>query len=181
MGRSRRRRSARQNRRLRQRVSTGQGLGQREVARQYRRRALGRGKRAGAIGIASMAAPRAGCCAATPPAAAPPARSAAGGQGRGTARQPRRGRSPIATCRISPARKSRSPSPQRGAAEAVRRQRAHTRRHRPTGPRRQAAAALRSSRPLKAQASVTRETFESSNVAGLFEGSDPVLKSESSS
>ena len=31
---------------------------------------------------------------------------------------------------------------------------------------------------LKVQASVTRETFEASNVAGLFEGSDPALKSE---
>ena len=31
---------------------------------------------------------------------------------------------------------------------------------------------------LKVQATVTRETFEASNVAGLFEGADPVLKSE---
>jgi hypothetical protein len=31
---------------------------------------------------------------------------------------------------------------------------------------------------LKVQAAPTRETFESSNVAGLFEGSDPALKSE---
>ena len=33
-------------------------------------------------------------------------------------------------------------------------------------------------RRLKVQATVTRDTFESSNVAGLFEGSDPSLKSE---
>ena len=31
---------------------------------------------------------------------------------------------------------------------------------------------------LKARAAVTRETFDASNVAGMFEGSDPALKSE---
>ena len=140
-------------------------------------------KRAGAIGIASMPIPAAAPAAApTPPGTAAPAAPAPApaGQGRGGATP---APAPVVVLadrdvqNISGQKVSLSIT-QRGAQKLF------------TG----AAHALsdigqlaRDGKPLprfdlpgrlKVQAAVTRETFEASNVAGLFEGSDPALKSE---
>ncbi len=139
-------------------------------------------KRAGAIGIASMPIPAAPAQAAapTPPAAAPPAAPAAAGQGRG-------GATPApAPVVVLADRDVQNLSGQKVALTITQR-----------GAQKLFAGSAhaledigqlaRDGKPLprfdlpgrlKVQASVTRETFESSNVAGLFEGSDPVLKSE---
>lgn len=138
-------------------------------------------KRAGAIGIASMPIPAAPAATApTPPAAAPPAAPTAAGQGRGGATP---APAPVVVLadrdvqNLSGMKVSLAIT-QRGAQKLF------------TG----SAHALadlgqlaRDGKPLprfdlpgrlKVQAAVTRETFESSNVAGFFEGSDPALKSE---
>ena len=140
-------------------------------------------KRAGAIGIASMPIPAAPPAAApTAPAAAPPASPApaAAGQGRGgTTTAP----APVVVLadrdvQNLSGQKVTLTITQRGAQKLF------------TG----AAHALaeigqlaRDAKPLprfdlpgrlKVQAAVTRETFEASNVAAMFEGSDPALKSE---
>jgi hypothetical protein len=139
-------------------------------------------KHAGAIGIASMPIPAALAAAApaTPPAAAPPAAPAAAGQGRGgvTAAP-----APVVVLadrdvqNLSGQKVSLTIT-QRGAQKLF------------TGSAHDLAdigQLARDGKPLprfdlpgrlKVQAQVTHETFEASNVAGLFEGSDPVLKSE---
>jgi hypothetical protein len=134
-------------------------------------------KRAGAIGIASMPIPAAPQTAApTPPAAAPPA----AGQGRGGATP---APAPVVVLadrdvqNLSGQKVSLAIT-QRGVQKLFTGS-AHT--------LEEIGQLARDGKPLprfdlpgrlKVQAAVTRETFESSNVAGLFEGSDPALKSE---
>ena len=136
-------------------------------------------KQAGAIGIASMPIPAAPAAAApTPPAAAPPAAPAAAGPGRGGATP-----APVVVLadrdvqNLSGQKVSLTIT-QRGAQKLFSGS-AHTPEE--IGQLARDGKQLpRFDLPgrLKVQAAVTRETFEASNVAGLFEGSDPVLKSE---
>jgi Peptidase family M28 len=130
-------------------------------------------KRAGAIGIASMPVP-----AAAPPAPAAAAAPAGTGQGRG-------GGTPAPVVVLADrdvqnlsGQKVVLNITQRGAEKLLAGS-AHT----PA----EIGQLARDGKPLprfelpgrlKIQAALTRETFESSNVAGLLEGSDPVLKSE---
>ena len=136
-------------------------------------------KQAGAIGIASMPIPAAPAAAApTPPVAAPPAAPAAAGPGRGGATP-----APVVVLadrdvqNLSGQKVSLTIT-QRGAQKLFSGS-AHTPEE--IGQLARDGKQLpRFDLPgrLKVQAAVTRETFEASNVAGLFEGSDPVLKSE---
>ena len=138
-------------------------------------------KRAGAIGIASMAIPAAAPTPAPSPApAAPPAAPAAAGQGRG-------GPPPVPAPVVMLAdRDVQNLSGQRVALTITARgaQKLFTG---STHALADIGQLARDGKPLprfdlagrlKVQAMVTRATFESSNVAGLFEGSDPALKSE---
>ena len=138
---------------------------------------------AGAIGIASTPIPAAPQAAApTPPVAAPPAAPAATGQGRGAA-TPAPVPAPVVVLadrdvQNLSGQKVALTITQRGAQKLFTGS-AHTMED--IGQLARDGKQLpRFDLPgrLKVQASVTRETFESSNVAGLFEGSDPVLKSE---
>jgi hypothetical protein len=129
-------------------------------------------KRAGAIGIASMPVP------AATPAAEPAAAPAAAGQGRGGGTP-----APVVVLadrdvqNLSGQKVSLSIT-QRGAQKLFAGS-AHS--------LDEIGQLARDGKPLprfnlpgrlKTRATLTRDTFESSNVAGLFEGSDPVLKSE---
>jgi hypothetical protein len=134
-------------------------------------------KRAGAIGIASMPVPSA--TAPAPPATPPPAPAApAAGQGRG-------GGTPAPVVVLADrdvqnlsGQKVSLAITQRGAQKLFAGS-AHT--------LEEIGQLARDGKPLphfdlpgrlKATAAVVRETFQSSNVAALFEGTDPALKSE---
>ena len=138
-------------------------------------------KRAGAIGIASMAIPAAAPAPAPGSApAAPPAAPAAAGQGRGG---PPPTPAPVV---VLADRDVQNLSGQRVALTIT----ARGAQKLFTGSAHALADIGQLARDgkqlprfdlpgrLKVQATVTKETFESSNVAGLFEGSDPALRSE---
>ncbi len=127
-------------------------------------------KRAGAIGVATMAAPRAGG-----PGAATPA-GGGGGRGGGTP-------APVITLRdrelVDAAGQKVSMSLTARGAAAIFEGTGHT--------LDEIATLIADNKPLprfalpgtlKAQATLKRETIPSANVAGMVEGSDPALKSE---
>ena len=140
-------------------------------------------KRAGAIGVATIALPRPqaapNAAAATPPAGAAQA-GAAGGAGRGgQATQP----APVITLLdrelVDAAGQALAMNITARGAAAVLAGSGHT--------AEELAQLVADAKPLprfplpgtlKARAALKRETIETTNVAGMFEGSDPALKSE---
>ena len=124
-------------------------------------------KRAGGIGIATMALP--------PP---PGATRASAARRRWWRTASPSSPWPIATCRISRARSCRSAS-RRVAPRRLLAGTGHT--------LAEIAQLVKDSKPLpkfalpgtlRMRAALTRDTFEAANVAALFEGSDPALKNE---
>ena len=141
-------------------------------------------KRAGAIGVATLALPRAQAAPAPTPAAAapatPPAQAGATGAGRGgLATQP----APVITLfdreLVDAAGQALAMNITARGAAAILAGSGHT--------AEELAQLVSDAKPLprfalpgtlKARASLKRETIETTNVAGMFEGSDPTLKSE---
>jgi len=141
-------------------------------------------KRAGAIGVATLALPRAQAQPNPAPAAAapatPPAQAAAAGTGRGgQATQP----APVITLLdrelVDAAGQALAMNVTARGAAALLAGSGHT--------AEELAQLVADAKPLprfplpgtlKARAALKRETIETTNVAGMFEGSDPALKSE---